>query len=161
MISVGLTMSIGLHLAKVTHPLLILVISQVLQAVTIFVSSYMTNFWPFVVFYGVIFGIVAGLGFMIPMTECNKYLVGKKMYVNGFILIGTGMGSVVFGQFSYNFLNSSNVAPLNGYYLGTPELEDIASEVPTLMKWLSLMYLAIGLIGASMVAPVIIKNRRA
>lgn len=68
MISVGLTMSLGLYLAKVTHPLIVLVISQVLQALTIFVSSYMTNFWPFVVFYGVIFGIVAGFGFMIPMT---------------------------------------------------------------------------------------------
>lgn len=68
MISVGLTMSLGLHLAKKTHPLIILLISQVLQAVTIFASSYMTNFWLFVLFYGIIFGIVAGLGFMIPMS---------------------------------------------------------------------------------------------
>lgn len=48
------------------------------------------------------------------------------MYINGVILMGSGLGSVVFGQFSYNFLNHSNVAPLNGYYLGSPELEDIA-----------------------------------
>lgn len=42
---------------------------------------------------------------MIPIVECNKYFPGKKMYVNGVILIGTGLGSVVFGLFSYNFLN--------------------------------------------------------
>jgi hypothetical protein len=83
------------------------------------------------------------------------------MYVNGFILVGTGLGSVVFGQFSYNFLNGNNVAPLNGYYVGSPELEDIALKVPTLMKWLSLMYLGIGLLGTSLVAPVIIRNRKA
>lgn len=42
------------------------------------------------------------------------------MYINGFILVGTGLGSVVFGQFSYNFLNPLDVSPINGYYLGTP-----------------------------------------
>lgn len=83
------------------------------------------------------------------------------MYINGVILMGSGLGSVVFGQFSYNFLNHSNVAPLNGYYLGTTELEDIAMQVPTLMRWLSLMVLLIGVLGVSMTAPIIIKNRRA
>ena len=57
---------------------------------------------------------------MIPIDECNKYMVGKKMIVNGIVLMGTGLGSVVFGLFSYNFLNSSHLAPQNGYYMGTP-----------------------------------------
>jgi len=83
------------------------------------------------------------------------------MYINGVILMGSGLGSVVFGQFSYNFLNHSNVAPLNGYYLGSPELEDIAMQVPTLMKWLALMYLAIGVLGIFMTTPIILKNRKA
>lgn len=41
------------------------------------------------------------------------------MYVNGVILTGTGLGSVVFGLFSYNFLNPAKIPPLKGYYIGT------------------------------------------
>ena len=67
---------------------------------------------------------------MIPIVECNKYFPGKKMYVNGVILIGTGLGSVVFGLFSYNFLNPDKLAPVNGYYNGNAALEEIASKVP-------------------------------
>ena len=67
---------------------------------------------------------------MIPIVECNKYFPGKKMYVNGVILIGTGLGSVVFGLFSYNFLNPDKLAPVNGYYNGNTALEEIASKVP-------------------------------
>lgn len=44
------------------------------------------------------------------------------MFVNGLILIGAGLGSVVFGLFSYSFLNPNEISPLNGYYLGTSEV---------------------------------------
>jgi len=45
------------------------------------------------------------------------------MYVNGLILIGTGCGPIVFGLFSYNFLNPDKLPPIGGYYFGTNELE--------------------------------------
>lgn len=67
---------------------------------------------------------------MVPVVECNKYFPGKKMYVNGVVLTGTGMGSVVFGLFSYNFLNPDKVTPFQGYYLGSPEREAISLKVP-------------------------------
>jgi len=95
-------------------------IGQILQALCIFIASYMQTFWLFILFYGILFGLVAGNSFMVPIDECNKYMVGKKMIVNGIVLMGTGLGSVVFGLFSYNFLNSSHLAPHNGYYMGTP-----------------------------------------
>ena len=38
------------------------------------------------------------------------------MYVNGIVLIGTGIGSVVFGMFSYNYLNPNKLKPIHGYY---------------------------------------------
>lgn len=81
-------------------------VGQVLQALCILISSFMETFWMFILFYGILFGIVAGNSFMVPIDECNKYMVGKKMIVNGIVLMGTGLGSVVFGLFSYNFLNS-------------------------------------------------------
>jgi riboflavin transporter FmnP len=81
--------------------------------------------WLFIVFYGIFFGLIAGASFMVAIVECNKYFPGKKMYVNGFILVGTGLGSVVFGLFSYNYLNPNHVAPVNGYYEGSPELRAV------------------------------------
>lgn len=65
----------------------------------------MTHIWGFFALFGILFGLVAGLNFMISVVECNKYFPGKKMYVNGFILIGSGLGPLIFGMFCYNFLN--------------------------------------------------------
>ena len=44
------------------------------------------------------------------------------MMVNAIILIGTGLGSFVFGLFSYNYLNPEKLQPEGGYYLGKTEL---------------------------------------
>jgi len=80
-------------------------LGQILQALCIFISSYMQTFWTFILFYGILFGLFAGNSFMVPIDQCNQYMVGKKMIVNGIVLMGTGLGSVVFGEFSYNYLN--------------------------------------------------------
>ena len=40
------------------------------------------------------------------------------MHVNGVILTGTGLGSLIFGQFSYNYLNPDRLPSNNGYYDG-------------------------------------------
>lgn len=118
MICIGLTMRFGLWLCELTHPLFVMALNVLLQAASIFISSYLPNMGTFIVMYGVVFGLVSGLQFMIPIVECNKYLPGRKMYVNGVILIGTGLGSLVFGLFSYNFLNPDKEEPLEGYYYG-------------------------------------------
>lgn len=98
-------MKIGLTLAKKSHPLIVLVVGQFLNSAMIFISSFMPNIYLFILFYGIFFGLTAGMNFTNALLECNKYLVGKKMYVNGLILVGTGSGSVIFGLFSYYFLN--------------------------------------------------------
>ncbi len=43
----------------------------------------------------------------------------NKLAVNGAILVGTGLGWLVFGLFSYNFLNPDKISPINGYYFGS------------------------------------------
>lgn len=120
MFCMGLPMRLGLYLSEITHPMIMLLVCQTLLSVSVFVSSYMTAMWPFVFFYGILFGLLNGLAFMIPIVEINKYFPGKKNYVNGCLLIGTGSGSVVFGMFSYTYLNPNNLKPLLGYYLGSP-----------------------------------------
>jgi hypothetical protein len=41
------------------------------------------------------------------------------MYINGFILIGSGLGPLIFGMFSYGFLNPQKLPSNKGYYYGT------------------------------------------
>lgn len=76
------------------------------------------------------------------------------MYINGGILIGAGLGPLVFGLFSYNFLNPDKLTPMDGYYEGTADLVAIAEKVPELLQILALMYLCIGLLGAIFLLPV-------
>ena len=63
-------------------------------------------------------GLLSGLKFMLCVYECNKYFPGKKMYVNGLDHRDRN-GPVVFGLFSYNYLNPNKVPPIIGYYIGT------------------------------------------
>lgn len=67
--------------------------------------------------YGVVFGLFAGMVFTSVLIENNKYFVDKQAYVNGLILVGTGLGSAVFGIFSYNYLNPQKLSPQNGLYI--------------------------------------------
>lgn len=124
-----------------------MLIVEVLQAVCIFASSFAEQIGVFVALYGVIFGVISGFNFMIPIVECNKYFPGRRMYVNGFILTGTGIGPLIFGMFSYNSLNPNKVPHNKGYYYGSQELEEIAVRVPECLRWLSLFYIIIGIVG--------------
>jgi hypothetical protein len=105
MFSIGITMKFGLTLAELTHPLIVLASTVTMQSILTFLSSYIQNMSGFILVYGVIFGLFSGINFMIPIVECNKYFPGRRMYVNGVVLTGAGLGSLIFGLFSYNFLN--------------------------------------------------------
>ncbi len=65
MFSIGLTVKVGLMLAQRIHPLIILVCTTALQATVIFCSSYAPNMLVFVIIYGVLFGLIPGMNFML------------------------------------------------------------------------------------------------
>jgi hypothetical protein len=56
---IGLTMKAGLCLAHKTHPLIVMLVGQVLDVLFIFVSLSMPNVWLFLLFYGILFGLSA------------------------------------------------------------------------------------------------------
>lgn len=159
MICYGFTMRLGLLLAECLHPIFSMATVVLMQAAVIFSSSYLTEMEGFIAIYGIVFGLLSGLNFMVPIVECNKYFPDKRMYVNAIILTGSGLGSVVFGLFSYNYLNPLKISPNKGYYIGTPELESIANKVPECLRWLSLLYLLIGLLGVLLISYVCLENR--
>lgn len=119
MLCLGTTMKMGIYLSEKTHPLIVMAFAIVCQSICVFSSSYLPSMTGFIIVYGCLIGLFSGLNFMITIFECNKYFPGKKMYVNAVVLTGTGLGSVVFGLFSYNFLNPNKVPPIKGYYIGS------------------------------------------
>lgn len=165
MFSIGLTMKLGNFVAsKVGTPYMTMVLS-IIMAGLVFASSYSKIFVGnpvsnigFVMLYGVMFGLFGGMCFTCVLVENNKYFVDKQAAVNGFILIGTGLGSAVFGIFSYNFLNPNKLSPQNGLYV-TPELSQIALKVPECIRYLSLFYLCLGLVGSLFMLPVYFHNQ--
>ena len=118
----GITMRLGIYLAEITHPLFILITASFCFSGCVFASSFVTDIGAFLVLFSILWGLFIGLVFMIPVVECNKFLPGMKMYVNGCIFAGTGLSSVVFSTFSYSYINPNKLKPIAGYYLGTPEL---------------------------------------
>lgn len=128
------------------------------QQLLIFYGRYMDSNLAFIVVYGILFGLFAGMTFMLPLIECNKYFPGKRMFVNGFVLIGTGLGSAIFGQFTYNYINPEKIPSNLGYYDGN--LEYIALRTPSCIRFLSLIYICLGLTASLLLRPVIMHNAR-
>jgi hypothetical protein len=71
----------------------------------------MGSMWGFIGFYAILFALISGLSFMVPMVECNKYFPGKKMIINGLITFGTGAGAGIWGITSYSYLNPTRILP--------------------------------------------------
>ncbi len=112
MFSTGVTIEAGVLLAEKFGAFWVLLATELLIAGTMFGSSYLLNFTGnyviysvFVVVYGCIFGLLVGITFLIPLIEINKYFPGRRMQVNGFILMGTGLAALIFGQFSSAYIN--------------------------------------------------------
>lgn len=51
----------------------------------------------FILLDNVLFALFAGAVFISPMKECHKYFPKYRLLCNSFILMGTGLGAVLFG----------------------------------------------------------------
>ncbi len=59
----------------------------------------MTNFWAFLIFYGVLFGAFSGFMYLPPVVVCCKYFPDKKGLIGGIVLGFYGMSTLIFGFF--------------------------------------------------------------
>mgnify|MGYP000912513799 CR=1 FL=1 len=66
--SYGLTMRLGLYFAEKTHPIISTFTCIICFSATVFLSSFLTNIWAFIVLYGIVFGLLVGLVFMVPVV---------------------------------------------------------------------------------------------
>lgn len=119
-----------------------------LIAVCVFVSSFMDNFWLFVLFYGILFGFLSGLLYMIPIFLGCKYFPNSKGVVSGIITGAFGLATIFSSLIAQNIVNPDNVSASikEGSDKYFPEY--VADNLPKFMRYLSLYFLLLGLLGA-------------
>lgn len=74
--------------------------------ISIFISSFVKNYWVFLVLYGGGFGLSNGLAYIVPIYSCWKYFPHNKGLVSGIILCGFGLSSFIF-----NFVSTALANP--------------------------------------------------
>ena len=73
MLSVGITMKLGLKLSKIIGKMPLLLISVIMLVLSIYISHLMPSFILFIIFHNVFYGMFAGLMFLTTLSECQKY----------------------------------------------------------------------------------------
>ena len=118
----------------------------------IFISSFLENFWGFVIMYGIGFGIFGGLIYMIPVFSAVQFFPNKKGVVSGIIIGAFGFGSLV-----TNFIALAIVNPDNTPASKFPDSGDkyfpwsIAQQLPSCLRYLSLYYACLMFTGSLLI----------
>jgi MFS family permease len=117
----------------------------------VFGGSYVTSWNWFIVLYGIVWGgIGVAMAYTAPLIVAWSHFPEKKGRVSGFITCGFGFSSAIFNLVSTALINPDNLKPdirvedgnvVNYYYS-----EEIANRVPNMLRNLSYMFLAIGVI---------------
>ena len=95
----------------------VLIICSFVLPISILASSFVTNFYIFSIFYGFIFGLVAGVAYMIPIKLSYKYYPHKKGLISGIISAGYGLGSFTFSWLVFFIVNPQNKSVENNGFM--------------------------------------------
>lgn len=119
------------------NPKIIVLIGGSIALTGIFASSYMTNFWAFIITYGVLNGIGSGIMYFIPLVCAWEWFPNKKGLITGIIVGSYGLGSFFFTLLATHIINPNNEKPtivinkdLNYFD------KDIANHVPSMFRTL-------------------------
>ena len=117
--------------------------------------SYLTikvSYWVFLVTYGVMYGIGAGLAYVGPLYSVIRWFPSHKGLVNGIIVAGFGGGALMFNFVQTLYLNPKNYSPSevtsHERYFDDEELID---RVPSSFLFLGGIYFIIGFVGCFMI----------
>lgn len=112
MLAVGLTMKPALKLSQKTGKIFLILPAVLLLFASCFICSFMPSFIRtpynkivFVFFHNFCYGLCSGVLFLTTMSECQKYFSKWRLYINSAILVGTGLGGVLFGVHNIYCMN--------------------------------------------------------
>lgn len=93
------------------NPKHILALGTSIAIIGIALSSFVTNFWLFLAFYGAMSGIGCGTGYIVPLICCWDYFPDKKGMMTGIMAGSYGIGSLIFTQIATRYANPLELSP--------------------------------------------------
>ena len=130
------------------QPWMLWLIGGVIAIGSVFISSFVTNFFLFIIFYGFFFGVGVGFSYMCPIIAGWEYFPSKKGLVSGIVVGGFGFGSFIFGFISLAIANPNGENPtlkVDGGKIFEPE-NPISSNAPKMIRFNCLLWTILWLI---------------
>ena len=120
--------------------------------------SYITikvSYWVFLVTYGVMYGVGAGLAYIGPLYSVIRWFPSHKGLVNGIIVAGYGGGALVFNFVQTEYLNPHNYSPTKVCHDHSHEKyfdnESLLKRVPSSFLVLGGIYFIIQFVGCLLI----------
>lgn len=79
-----------------------------LFALSVFLASFMTHLWSFILLYGGLFGFSVGIIYMLPFKNSYAYYPHRKGMCAGISMAGYGLGSFFYNQIFLFLVNPNN-----------------------------------------------------
>ena len=110
----------------------------------------MPDFWSFMLFFAISYGLASGLLYLLPIYICSLHFPEKKGLISGVIVSGNGIAILIAGQMSQSIINPNNEKATytsNGSYFDA----NIADQVPIFLRYLSLYFFILSMIGSFLI----------
>ncbi|EAR99450.2 oxalate/formate antiporter (macronuclear) [Tetrahymena thermophila SB210] len=125
--------------------------ASIICSFLVFISSYCTYFWQYVLVFGILFGLFSGTIYFIPIYMGYLYFPKKKGFVSGTVLCGYGLCSLVMGLTFFSFVNPDNLTQEKdhdgySYFQGSSVI--VAQRVPEALRKMSLIYVILSVFGS-------------
>lgn len=95
----------------VLHPKLHLLLGGCIFVVSILISSFMTDFYYFLLFYAVLTGVGYGIIYFLPLKSAWSFFPTKKGTIGGLILASHSFGAIGWSFYTATSINPFNEAP--------------------------------------------------
>ena len=103
-----------------------------LMALGIYLSSFQTRLWPFILTYSCITGTGIGTAYNAPLAAGWKYFPKRKGLVNGIVLTGFGAGGLIFNKVGTGFINPKGFS--------SPYPAEVTEKFSGMLRHLALIY---------------------
>jgi MFS family permease len=146
LIAQALAMPFGPQLVQKLGASNTLILGSWIAALAVYLASFQTRLWSFIVFYSLMFGTGAGLAYTAPMTAGWKWLPSYKGLVSGGILAGFGAGGFIFSLIGTKMVNPDALNPVQGKFP-----QSVYDSFPFMLRRLAAMYAVISFVGSLLV----------
>lgn len=75
---------------------------------SILIISFGTQFWQYLLIYGIVFGIFIGFGYLAPIKNCYEHIPQLKGLCSGVCILGYGISSLLFNFILLKLINPHN-----------------------------------------------------